>query len=83
LAKFLLKEESFCEENAKKVAFVIAYVAEDIDTTVGGDPMVAIIKDSDTYVERPITYLKEEIVKEMVRKAKEVKENLDQRSGFQ
>jgi len=83
LAKFLLKEELSCEENAKRVAFVIAYVAEDIDTTVGGDPMVAIIKDSDTYVERPIMYLKEEIVKEMVRKAKEVKENLDQRLGFQ
>lgn len=77
LAKFLLKEELPAEENAKRAAFIIAYVAEDIDTTVGGDPIVAIIYDSKERKERPIKFLEEDIIKNMITKAKDIKSKLD------
>jgi len=82
LAKYLLKEELSCEENAKRAAFVIAYVAEDIDATVGGDPIVAIIQDSEKPAETPIKFLEENIIKDMVKKAKDTKDELDKLLEF-
>jgi len=82
LAKFLLKEHFSVEENGKRAAFVVAYIAEDVDTTVGGDPVVAIVRDSEKIKERPIEYLSDEEIQEMVKKAKETKEHLNDKLGF-
>ena len=82
IAKFLLKEEFTVEENAKRVAFIIAYIAEDVDTTVGGEPMVAMIHDSETKKGKPIKYLGEDVIKKMIEKAKETKCKLNELLQF-
>ena len=74
LAKFLLKKEHDVVENAKRVAFIISWVAEDVDVTVGGDPEVAIVRDSDKPAGEPIEFLDAKLVNSMKIKAKEVKE---------
>jgi 20S proteasome alpha/beta subunit len=73
LAKFLLNKELDCDENAKRAAFVISWIAEDVDITVGGDPNVAIILDSETPSERPIKYLSRDIVNQMKEYANKIK----------
>lgn len=47
LAKFLHSENESVEENAKRAAFVIHWVSEQVDVHVGGEPQVAIIRDED------------------------------------
>lgn len=76
LAKFLLKKDLDVFENAKRVAFIISWVAEDVDVTVGGDPDVIIIRDSNTPTTEPIEQLNEDIIKDMKTKARETKERL-------
>jgi len=56
------------------VAFIISWVAEDVDVTVGGDPDVAIVRDSDKPTGEPIEFLDANLVNSMKIKAKEVKE---------
>ena len=75
LAKFLLKKEHDVVENAKRVAFIISWVAEDVDATVSGDPDVAIMRDSDKPTGEPIEFLDAKLVNSMKIKTKEVKEN--------
>lgn len=73
LAKFLLDKNLDCNENARRVAFIISWVAEDVDITVGGDPEVAIVLDSTTPTGEPVKFLDQEAVnqmKELARKAK-------------
>jgi len=82
IAKFLLREDFTVEENAKRVAFIIAYIAEDVDTTVGGEPMVAMVYDTETRKEKPVEYLSEDVIKEMIEKAKETKRRLNELLQF-
>ena len=77
LAKFLLRRDLDVIENAKRVAFIISWVAEDVDVTVGGDPHVVIIRDSDTPSESPIEELDMNTINSMKAKAREMKEKLE------
>jgi len=74
LAKFLLKKNLDVIENAKRVAFIISWIAEDVDVTVGGDPDVVIIRDSDRPTDEPIERLDVNLIDNMKVKAKEIKE---------
>ncbi len=57
LAKFLFDpsvQPSICiDEAVKRSAFVIAWVGEDVDSTVGGTPQVAILKNDNRKTEAP------------------------------
>jgi len=76
LAKFLLRKDLDAAENAKRVAFIISWVAEDVDVTVGGDPDVVIIRDSTTPTEEPVERLDEKTIRDMKSKAREIKERI-------
>jgi 20S proteasome alpha/beta subunit len=80
-AKFLLKKDLDCVENAKRIAFIISWVAEDVDVTVGGDPNVAIIRDWEkpqppSEKEPVIEYLDPKTISEIKSYAKRVKAEL-------
>ena len=72
ISKFLYKREASVEEMAKIIAFTIAWVAEDIDASVGGKPQVLMVKNENPNVEP----LKDNIIEEMEKKAKETKRKL-------
>jgi 20S proteasome alpha/beta subunit len=81
IAKFLLRKDLDCIESAKRIAFIISWIAEDVDVTVGGDPTVAIIRDWEklqpsSEEERVVEFLGQEIVNEMKSYAKKVKAEL-------
>jgi 20S proteasome alpha/beta subunit len=80
IAKFLLRKDLDCIESAKRIAFIISWIAEDVDVTVGGDPIVAIIRDWEkpqpSSEERIVEFLSQEIVNEMKSYAKKVKAEL-------
>jgi 20S proteasome alpha/beta subunit len=76
LAKFLLDKNLDCNENARRVAFIISWVAEDVDITVGGDPEVAIVLDSTTPTGEPVKFLEQEAVNQMKGLARKVKADL-------
>ncbi|MET1101737.1 MAG: hypothetical protein ABWW69_04590 [Pyrodictiaceae archaeon] len=76
LAKFLLRKDLNVDENAKRIAFIISWVAEDVDVTVGGDPDVVIVRDSDKPTTEPIEWLDASLVDSMKVKAREIKERL-------
>jgi len=81
IAKFLLRKDLDCIESAKRIAFIISWIAEDVDVTVGGDPTVAIIRDWEkpqpsSEEERVVEFLSQEIVNEMKSYAKKVKAEL-------
>ncbi len=46
LAKFLLTSDLSLEDSAYWTAFVISWVSENVDSTVGGQPQVAMIRDN-------------------------------------
>ena len=54
------------------IGFTIAWVAEDLDASVGGKPQVVIIKNENPSVDS----LEDNIIEEMERKAKETKNKL-------
>jgi len=72
LAKFLHKKEESVEDNARKIAFVIHWVSEDVDTNVGGIPQVAIIRDGKAKIE----WLGPEEIQKQGETAKRKKQNL-------
>jgi 20S proteasome alpha/beta subunit len=79
LAKFLLdpfiQQQLPTEEAAKRVAFVIAWVAEDVDSTVGGVPQITMLKNNNLKVETlpdDSIAIQEEAVKEKKSKLAEV-----------
>ena len=74
IAKYLLDPNLSVEENAKRVALIILWVSE-VDTTVGGKPNVAIIRDSVEEDKKVIEYLQEEKIKEIEKILQEIKEN--------
>jgi len=47
LAKFLHQEKEKAEENARRISFVIQWIAEDVDANVGGTPDVMILLDNE------------------------------------
>jgi len=76
LAKFLLKRDLTVEELAKRAVFIIAYVAEDVDVQVGGQPSAVMIRDTEQVTPNPLQYINQNELEKMVEKAKQVKENL-------
>jgi len=80
LAKFLLKRDLECLENAKRIAFIISWIAEDVDVTVGGDPVAAIIRDwtepRPQEKESVVEFLEPGVVNEMKNYVKRVKAEL-------
>jgi len=72
ISKFLYRRDASVEEMAKMITFTIAWVAEDIDASVGGKPQVLIAKNENPSVET----LEDNIVEEMEIKAKEMKNKL-------
>lgn len=83
LAKFLcephLVPDLSVNEVARRLAFVIAWVANDVDTTVGGTPQVAIVKDESPKVE----YLPDKIIKEIEEDVKRSKQTLAKLLGLE
>lgn len=72
ISKFLYRRDASVEEMAKMIAFTIAWVAEDIDASVGGKPQVLIVKNENSSVKT----LEDDIVEEMEKKAREKKNKL-------
>ncbi len=72
LVKFLRKKDETAEENAKKIAYTIHWVSEDVSTEVGGDPQVAILHDG----KADFVWLSAEEVKRQGDAAKSGKTNL-------
>jgi len=85
IAKFLLDNKVDIEENAKRIAYTILWVAEDVDTTVGGLPDVLIIKDREEPVknaEEAVEKLDEKLIRQIMNKVKEDRRKLPQILGF-
>lgn len=85
IAKFLLNEDEDVEENARRIAYIISWIAEDVDTAVGGIPDVLIIKDRKEPEEKEeeiVEKLDEDKVREMIEKVKEDKKRLPSILGF-
>lgn len=72
LAKFLHDETESVEENARRAAFVIHWVSEKVDTSVGGDPQVAMLKDGNSKVQ----WLSDAVIKEQAEKAEAARKDL-------
>jgi len=86
IAKFLLDEDENVEENARRIAYIISWIAEDVDTAVGGIPDVLIIKDRKEPKEEEeeiVERLNENTVKEILETVKEDKEKLPSILGFE
>jgi len=76
LAKFLI-DPNICpdliaDETAKRVAFVISWVAKDVDSTVGGVPQVTILRDNNVKTETLSDELTEAQQQAMVAKRQEL-----------
>jgi len=76
IAKFLLDRNLNVIENAKRIAFTIAWIAEDVDVTVGGMPDIIYIRDSRTPEDNPIKRLSEDTILKMIEKARDIKSKL-------
>lgn len=78
LAKYLLDPQKTTEENGKRIAYIISWIAEEIDTSVGGIPDIIIIKDREKHEENTpiIEYMDKEEIKQIMEKVKEHKRNL-------
>jgi 20S proteasome alpha/beta subunit len=69
ISKFLYRRDSSVEEMAKMIAFTIAWVAEDIDASVGGKPQVLTVKNQNPSVKM----LEDDVVEKLEKKSKEAK----------
>ncbi len=82
LAKFLIDplicENLTPEEVAKRIAFIIFWVSEDVDSTVGGQPQVGIIRDESDSVE----YLTHTIIREVKTQVDKIKKEFAPCVGF-
>jgi hypothetical protein len=72
LAKFLHQPKLSMQENALRAAFVVAFVSDDVDITVGGDPQVAMIRNGSQH----ITYAPNELTRRAAELAKNAKNSL-------
>jgi 20S proteasome alpha/beta subunit len=64
LAKFLHDENESVEENAKRLAYVIQWISEKVDSHVGGEPLVAMIRNG----KKGIDWLEKESIEEQKKK---------------
>ena len=72
LAKFLQQESESAEENARRVAFVIHWISEDVTADVGGTPHVATLLN-----DKPgFNWLSDEEINKQGDSAKNCKSNL-------
>ena len=84
LAKFLLRPEQLSvEEAARRIAYIISWVAEDVDASVGGGADVLFIRDRRTPVERVVEILPSDIIEEIEKRVKEHKKNLPKILGLE
>lgn len=72
IAKFLCRPDLSIKENAHMLAYVISWVSEDVDTTVGGTPQIAMIEDT----KGDIGYLDNKSIEKMMRYAQDTKKDL-------
>lgn len=82
VAKFLCGP-NICEsletnDVAKRIAYIISWVSEDVDSTVGGLPSIAIMKNQ----QQNVNYLEEEELKRIDNQAKDHKRNLPRKLDF-
>jgi 20S proteasome alpha/beta subunit len=68
IARFLFNSASSCQNNAFMAAFFIAWVSEDAEMAVGGEPQVAIVKD-----ETGVEYPSNDLVIQASQRAKQLK----------
>ena len=82
LAKFLcgpsICEKLEAEKVAERIAYVISWVSEDVDSTVGGLPTVAMMRDGESRV----IYLPEERLRKIEDQVKQHKFSLPKILGF-
>lgn len=82
LAKFLIDPNilpTLCLEEAKKrVAFVIAWIADDIDSTVGGTPQITLLRNDGSEIEN----LSDDVINTQEQAVKESKSRLAELFGF-
>ena len=78
LAKFLHDERLGLEHQALRAAFTIAYISEDVDTTVGGRPQVAMVQDD----RKRITFATNEVIDHACELAKKAKQSLASAFGL-
>lgn len=72
LAKFLQDESQSAEENARRAAFVIGWISEDVSADVGGKPHVAtLLNDKPAF-----NWLSSEEITKQTASAKACKDNL-------
>lgn len=72
IAKFLCSPNLSLKENAHIVAYVISWVSEDVDTTVGGPPQIVMIENN----KKEIKYLDNNSITKIMRYAQDTKKNL-------
>jgi len=78
IAKFLLKPEDSVQENAYRASFIISWVSDDIDATVGGTPQVTMLRDDTAGVQ----YLSEKLVEKAAQNARQLKPKLTETLGL-
>ncbi len=72
IAKFLLSPSQPIDECAYWAAFVVAWVSDNVDLTVGGEPQVAMVRDHS----RSVQYLSDSTVAEAISQAESAQGNL-------
>lgn len=85
LAKYLLDSKEDAEENGKRIAYIISWIAEEVDTTVGGIPDILIIRDRESppgKEEHIVERLSENIIREIVNKVRDDKKKLPELLGL-
>jgi len=86
LAKFLLNPEKDIHENGRRIAYIISWVAEKVDTSVGGTPDILMIRDRKQPPredEKIVQFLGEKEVKEIAEKAENDIKRLPQLLGLE
>lgn len=72
IAKFIVDPALSIEENARRIAFIIGWIRERVDSNVGGTPQVAMIKDNQAKVD----YLPKAEAEEEAKAGEKARDNL-------
>lgn len=72
IAKFIIDPSLSVEQNAPRIAFIIGWIREKVDSNVGGTPQVAMIKDSEAKVQ----YLPEAEAEEAAKAGEKIRDDL-------
>jgi len=74
------------EENGKRIAYIILWVGEEVDTTVGGKPDVIIIRDREgvpqSENEKIVETLPSDVIDQIAEKVKADKSRLAELLGL-